>query len=301
MLLQKLEQQNLIQPPSWLAMNTMFLCQMGSVAYGVSGQSSDIDVYGFCVPPKDLVFPHLAGVIDGFGRQKQRFDVWTQHHIKTLDGHKEYDFSVYSIVRFFHLAMENNPNMVDSLFVPRRCVLHSTQMYERIRERRRIFLHRGAMHKLRGYAFSQFHKIVKGGRNRSNPKRATDIEAHGFDTKAGYHVVRLCLQAEQILVEHDLDLERNSEILKSIRRGEWSLEKLEDWFTEKEKSLEGVYASSKLRHSPDEDAIKALLLESLEQHYGSLQGAIQKDPSVDMLVRDLKEVLSRYETRSIGE
>lgn len=159
MLIQKLEQQNLIQPPSWLAMNTMFLAQMGSVAYGVSGQSSDIDVYGFCIPPKDMVFPHLAGAIEGFGRQKQRFDVWQQHHVKTLDGHKEYDFAVYSIVRFFMLAMENNPNMVDTLFVPRRCVLHSTALYERVREKRRMFLHKGSWFKFRGYAASQMSKI----------------------------------------------------------------------------------------------------------------------------------------------
>jgi hypothetical protein len=28
------------------------------------------------MPPKEMVFPHLAGQIEGFGRQQQRFEEW---------------------------------------------------------------------------------------------------------------------------------------------------------------------------------------------------------------------------------
>jgi hypothetical protein len=55
--------------------------------------------------------------------------------------------------------MENNPNMVDALFLPRRCVLHSTPIYEHVRENRTMFLHKGSWHKFRGYAYSQLSKI----------------------------------------------------------------------------------------------------------------------------------------------
>ena len=39
---------------------------------------------------------------------------------------------------------------------------------------------------------------------------------------------------------------------------------IENYFFEKEKTLEKVYAESKLQHSPDEAKIKKLLLDCLE-------------------------------------
>lgn len=99
-----------------------------------------------------------------------------------------------------------------------------------------------------------------------------------FDLKHAYHVVRLMEEVRQVLVEGDLDLERNSEQLKSIRRGEWSLQQLQDWFATQESSLEAVYNGSKLPWGPQdgvEDAVKTVLLQCLESHYGSLAGAVE--------------------------
>ena len=295
MLLQKLQEASVIHPPKFLIANTHYLTQMGSVACGTSGESSDVDVYGFCIPQKESVFPHLAGEILGFGRQIQRFEQWSEHHIVHPDKLGiTYDCTVFSIVKQFQLCMENNPNMIDSLFTPRRCVLHSTQVGELVRENRKLFLHKGCWHKFKGCAYSQMHKI-KGKVNASNPARADSIEKYGYDIKFAYHVVRLLGECEQILVERDLDLERNREQLKSIRRGEWTLEQVEKWFEEKERTLETIYATSTLPHSPDEEHIKTLLLNCLEIHYGSLEKAVVRVSSVDRLVRDMREVLDRYE------
>jgi hypothetical protein len=87
-LLQKLLDKGLIQPPKFIPTNTHYLTIMGSVAYGVSSDTSDMDIYGWCIPPKEEVFPHLAGHIEGFGRQKQRFNQWQQHHVIDPDGQK---------------------------------------------------------------------------------------------------------------------------------------------------------------------------------------------------------------------
>jgi len=81
MLLDDLAKKNLIHPPKWLPTNAVMVVVMGSQAYGVSNDASDLDVYGVCVPPKELVFPHLAGEILGFGRQIQRFEVWQEHKV----------------------------------------------------------------------------------------------------------------------------------------------------------------------------------------------------------------------------
>jgi len=128
-------------------------------------------------------------------------------------------------------------------------------------------------------------------------KREQETTINGMDTKFAYHVCRLALEAQQILVEHDLDLEANREILKSIRRGEWSEEKLRGWFDEKEKHLEELYTKSDLRHSPDEDAIKDLLMNCLEHHYGSLDNAVKREVPVDKFIAEMKAVIEKYEGR----
>lgn len=289
----KMTERGLLSPPKWLPESVQYETIMGSVAYGVSSDTSDMDVYGFCIPPKEDVFPHLRGEIMGFGRQKQRFEQYQEHHIMDADAQQEYDFSIYNIVKYFHLCMENNPNMIDSLFTPRRCVLHSTEIGEMVRDERRIFLHKGAWHKFKGYAYAQMKKIG-AGRNRSNEKRQADIDRVGYDTKFAYHLVRLMCEVEQIMIEGDLDLERNREQLKAIRRGEWSLEQVEEWFASKEKSLEEVYASSILRHSPDESAIYNLLYKCLEQHYGSMEGVVRALPPAEKLLAEMQAVIDRY-------
>jgi hypothetical protein len=96
------------------------------------------------------------------------------------------------------------------------------------------------------------------------------------------------------MVEHDLDLERNKEQLKSIRRGEWALAQLQDWFTMKERALEQAYSASTLQQRPDESAIKAVLLSCLEEHYGKLTDVLPSSIANSCLINDLQELIERY-------
>lgn len=293
---QLMKQKGLIAPPKWLPQNVHYEVIAGSVSYGISSDTSDMDVVGFCIPKKEDIFTHLAGEIPGFGRQIQRFDVWQQHHIMDKEARQEYDFSIYSIVKYVQLAMENNPNILDSLFTPHRCVLFCSSVAQIIRENRRTFLHKGSYQKFKGYMFSQLHKIEQKT-NSSNPKRADTIEKHGFDTKFASHAVRLGLEVEQILIEGDLDIERNREVLKSIRRGEWSIDRIKEFCSQKERHLDDLYQKSTLQHSPDEEAIKDLLMNCLEQHYGSLDNAVKREVPVERMIAELKSVLEKYEGR----
>jgi uncharacterized protein len=157
---QRLAKAGVYNPPPFMPENMHYETMMGSVAYGVSDDTSDMDIYGFCIPPKNYIFPHLAGHIQGFGKQPDSFNNSQQHHIKDPDGRNiEYDIDIYNIVRYFQLCMENNPNMIDSLFTPQFCVLHSTHVGNLVRENRRLFLHKGSWHKRKGYAYSQMHKM----------------------------------------------------------------------------------------------------------------------------------------------
>ena len=296
---QQMVDKKLIQPPKFLPGAVHYETIMGSVAYGVSADTSDMDIYGFCVPPKDMVFPHLRGEIPGFGRQIQRFEQWQQHGIDDKDAlggkGRVYDFSIYSIVKYFQLCMENNPNMIDSLFTTQSCVLHCTQVGNLVRENRKLFLHKGAWHKFKGYAYSQVSRM--NSKQPPEGKRRELVEEFGYDVKYAYHVVRLLDEVEQILTEGDIDLQRNREQLKSIRRGEWTQTEVVEYFGRREKELETLYTTSKLPHSPDEGKIRQLLIDCLEHHYGSLADAIVDVDAAAQALRDIQVILARAGAR----
>ena len=292
--LQKLTDRGLVRPPRWLPGNVQYETIMGSVAYGVSSETSDLDVYGWAIPPRDEIFPHLRGEIAGFGPSLPRFEQFEQHHVLDQDAlggrGRSYDVTIYGIVKFFNLAMENNPNIIDSLFTPVNCVLHATRVGNMVRENRRIFLHKGAWPKFKGYAYSLLHKIAI---KTSQGKRAELVQQHGYDVKFAYHVVRLLIEVEMILADHDIDLQRNNEQLKAIRRGEWSEERLRSWCAEKESHLEQAYSFSTLRQAPDEAAIRALLLNCLEEHYGSLANCVVNPDRAVQSLRNIQLELER--------
>jgi len=313
---------------------------MGSTAYGVSDDTSEMDIYGFTMPPKHILFPYSdGGHIFGFGKKPENFEQFQQHHIIDKGRGKEYDISIYNIVKFFNLCMENNPNMVDALFVPTRCVLHSTAIANHVRDNRKLFLSKRVWHKFKGYAFSQLHKMknkwvkdfvnlcdawnvpydmpLKETLDRMKEQDATDeertrmllvinkietggkrskriplIAKHGFDTKFAYHVVRLIDECQQILEEGDLDLTRSREHLKAIRRGEVPENDVIQYFDNKVLSLENSYNTSKLPYSPDEEAIRALLMECIESHYGNIENSgMEKD--VIMMLSIAQENIDR--------
>lgn len=332
----------------WMPDNMHYITMMGSVAYGVSSDTSDTDIYSFCIPPKEDLFPHLRGEIIGFGDAKHgndRFKNFQEHHIKDIGAEKEYDLNVYNIVDFFQLVMENNPNMIDSLFTPQFCVLHCTRVGQMVRENRKMFLHRGSWHTFKGYAYAQLKKCrptdeyycpecssigweavgdVVFGDDRPSPncsncmkedkvvplkkrkvnkktgKRKAAVDLYGFDPKFAYHIVRNLNEIEQILTEGDLDLQRSREQLKAIRRGEWTLEQIEEYFERKELELETLYNENKanLPWGPKEeglqDRVKNLLFQCLEEHYGSLDKCVVNPDAAVMALREVGDVLAKY-------
>lgn len=347
MLIKELIQKNLLkkQIPAFLRDNTHYLALMGSVAYGCSEDYSDMDIYGWAIPPKEYIFPHLAGYIRGFGKQQPpNFEVWQEHHIQDEQKKRNYDISIYGIIKYFQLVLENNPNMIDSLFVAQNCVLHCSEAANMLRENRHLFLHKGAWHKFKGYSYSQLNKCksretepvlveilafektwgiphtanleeglaVLGNspgaiieeykrlyaKLKEDKARAERTKIFGFDTKFAYHVVRLLSEAEEILTDHTLTLDKydRREMLKDIRKGNWTFQQIRDWFTSREQELDKLYPASTLRHSPDEAAVKQLLLNILEAHYGSLDKAIvvSDDVALKNALQDISRTVEKY-------
>lgn len=322
-----LSEKGVITPPPYVK-DTHYEVIMGSNAYGVSNDLSDMDIYGFCIPPKAIVFPHLAGYVEGFGSKPTGFEQFQKHHIADPNGiEREYDMVIYSIVKYFDLCMGCNPNMIDSMFVPDRCVLHATEVGRLLRSNRKLFLSRKAHHTFKGYAYNQLHKVdvktegakklfefeSKNGKDVSTMS-FTDIETYnqllskfeaiqshrkhgvretGYDAKFLYHVRRLLVESEQIMTVGDIDLEADREALKAIRRGEVKPQEVRDWFSAKEKHLDELYNSDKCHvpMRPDEEAIKTLLLNCLEIHFGSLSDIMVKsDSTYQNLVMQVKKL-----------
>ena len=296
MLLQDLEKKGLIHPPQWLSDNCHYITIMGSFAYGVSSDTSDMDLYGFCIPKKEIVFPHIAGKIIGFDKDLGTFDQWQEHHVNdpsAMGGEgRMYDLQIFNIVKYFSLLLDNNPNIVDSLFTPVNCVLHITRVGTMVRDNRKLFLHRGAWHRFKGYAYSQLHKMTSKD-PKMGSKRKDLREKFGFDVKFAYHIVRLLDEVEQILTTGDLDLQRSHEQLKAIRRGDWTEQQIRDYFTQKEKDLETVYAESTLPWGPDVNKIRELLMNCLEDHYGTLDKCVERPDQYVAVLRDIKALLEK--------
>lgn len=290
-LIKELQKENLINPPKWLPNNVLFGAITGSYAYGVTDNTSDVDIYGIVMPPLSDMFPHIDGEIVGFGNNQKRFQQYQQHHINHKN--KEYDITFFNIVKFFQLAIENNPNIVDLLFIPQHCVLHATQPSNKIINKKELFLHKGLYSKFVGYASSQNAKM-KSFSNKTNPKRKESIEKYGYDVKFAYHNIRLLTEAEQLLAENKIDFSKNSDMLKSIRRGEWSLHQIDTWTQSQLTHLQQLKVKSDLPDKPQYDTVKEILIEIIEDHYGKVSQKIGAHaPETETIINDLESIIQK--------
>ena len=136
----------------WLVPRTILYVVSGSRAYGTSRPDSDYDYKGVAVPPKSYR--------DGF---LQHFE---QAEFKIPpDG----EATIFGIQKFFALAADCNPNVLEALWTADEDVLLCTPAGEKLRSIRKAFLSRKAVHRFRGYAMSQLKRIETHRRWLLNP------------------------------------------------------------------------------------------------------------------------------------
>ena len=213
-----LEKKGLIKPPEWLSSNLVYISIVGSISYGASNTNriSDIDLFGICVPPKSIVFPHSIGKILGFD-EIEDFSIYEKHHIN--ENEKEYDVLVRSIISFFKLIKRSNPNIIDSLFCSQDEILYTTKVGDIIRNNRHMFLSKKCFSTFKEYAFSNLTKM-QSKKPDEKGKRYELVKKYGYDVKFAMHCVRLLLEVEQILSEGTINLKKNKDQLRSIKKGE---------------------------------------------------------------------------------
>lgn len=163
---QLVEKKLIISLPEWLLPNNMvYETIVGSVSFGISSDTSDFDMTGVAIPPKDYIFPHLKNRIFGFDEYEYSIDRLKPYQKQAEDRDalggkgRQYDLQIYHIVHYFNLLRTCNPNALDSIWTPQNCVVYCSRVGHMIRDNRTLFLYKGIWDKFRSYAFSQLKKI----------------------------------------------------------------------------------------------------------------------------------------------
>ncbi len=133
----------------WLWEKTLFLTRHGSQAYGTNVAGSDEDFKGFCVPPP-IYFT-------GFS---QRFEQAEFH---------DPDMVVYDIRKFFRLAADCNPSIIEVLFTDAADHRLTTKQGDLVLSKRDLFISRKAKYTFSGYATAQLKKIKSHYKWLKNP------------------------------------------------------------------------------------------------------------------------------------
>lgn len=139
---------------------------------------------------------------------------------------KDPDEIIYSLNKFVKLALNCNPNIIELLFIDNQdLILIEDINFKYFRKKyREAFLSKRIFTSYFGYASSQIHKIKTLGNCLPDPssRRGKDIMKNGYDTKAASHIIRLLVQAEQLILEKRISFPIKSDqltICKNIREG----------------------------------------------------------------------------------
>ena len=219
----------------------IYLVTCGSHAYGTATPESDRDIRGIFVPS----WSGLVGL----------------DPIKQID--LEPDICLKSLREYVKLAYEQNPNILDWLFVPNHCVHVATPEFRNFILTNKVdFLSRKIHARFKGYATSHFQKMERGTTRDLGEKRKKDIEKYGFSTKNAMHLVRLLRMGSEALKTGSYNVYReDAEELLDIRAGEWSIEDVKAEGAKLMGQLDANLESSPLPSKPPHGHINGLLIE----------------------------------------
>ncbi|MBP2705854.1 nucleotidyltransferase domain-containing protein [Microbispora sp. RL4-1S] len=214
---------------------TILSVVVGSRAYGLDTDDSDVDRRGVFVAPTEAFW---------------RLDKPPEH----VEGPMPEQFS-WEVERFCVLALAANPTVLECLWSP--IVERALPVGEELRGMRRAFLSRKAVDACAEYAGRQFRRL--GGSTRGDGGAPA-----GKDARAGkmaMHALRLLLCAVH-LARHGEPLVRvdgHRDRLLAVRRGETPWPDVTRWRDELLADLDGTRTGVALPERPDREAVEAFL------------------------------------------
>ena len=229
--------------------------EIGSYAHGLNTKDSDHDYIGVYVDPPQA----LMGLQAEQGAVRDRDK---PEGVKSEADDEETTF--YGLRKYVQLACQGNPTVMTLLFTPN---LKIPDMYG-LQAARRMFMSKRLVARHIGYADNMMARLTGEKAPRTN--RPELVEAHGYDTKAAFHALRLLMQGVEMLIAEDMRMpmwsgQRN--YLLDIRHGLVPQEKvLADIQTLKRTIGEAAYVTH-LPDQPDMKAINAWLVNTHAAHW----------------------------------
>jgi uncharacterized protein len=133
--------------------DSLFRAIVGSHAYNLNDEHSDFDYVGlFNVPAREYA------------------NIYPVPPEQTIFHSKEKDVTFYSLKRIMHLLSLCNPNMLEILWSPERCIEYKHPAIDFLFKNRDIFLSTRAKYTYTGYAHSQIIKATGNNKWISNQK-----------------------------------------------------------------------------------------------------------------------------------
>ena len=206
-------------PDSELYKFVAYRCVVGSRAYGLATETSDVDRRGFYLPPADIEWS-LAGVPE------------------QLENDNEEVY--WEVEKFLRLALKANPNALECLYSP--LVEFSSPIAKELQAIRDIFLSQHVHRTYNAYVLSQFKKLEQDLRNQRE-----------FRWKHVMHLIRLLLSGVTVLRDGfvPLQVDQYRDRLLAIRAGETSWEEVEKWRLALHRELDEALAATTLPEHPD--------------------------------------------------
>lgn len=209
----------------------VYRVMVGSRAFGLSTENSDEDRRGVYLPPADW---HWS--LSKPPEQVESF----------APGVEEVDWEIEKFVR---LALQANPNILETLWSP--AVLFSDETGDELRAMRACFLSRHLYRTYSGYVLSQFKLMQKG----------YDADGH-FKPKHAMHLIRLLHSGIHALTEGEIrvDVAEHRAELMSIRRGEVPFPDVRRRALDLDREFQEAFTRTALPEKPDTDRANAFLI-----------------------------------------
>jgi len=266
----------------WIRDNLLMEVVMGSQAYGTNTEDSDYDVVGLVMPKHEHLFPQAYGYVLGFDQLPsfKSKECKGEKLRLVLPNGKDVEGEWNALTNFFYLAgVKGSPSLVETLFVRRNLVTFATPVTWVLRDNRKLFLSMRTFHALKGYCYAQVNRS-KNAQKRweetgtcENNNRVELYEKYGMDVKMNYHPLRLLDLCEQLVKTGDLDLMKNKEECKAMRRGEWTKDfsEFENFVFNKLRGLEKWVLDNTVAvpNHPQTEQLHNLLFDCVEEWYGS--------------------------------
>lgn len=243
----------------------ILLTEIGSTMHGVSvtDTGDDVDEMGVCIEGPDDVI--------GLGTFEQ-YEYRTQP-VNHRSGVGDIDRVVYSLRKFVKLAAAGNPTVLMPLFVPmdsdlmRYCNAFGAQL----REHTGMLLSKNAGQKFLGYLDGQRKRYLDPARQDSkHASRPELVEKYGWDTKTGYHALRIAIQGTQLMTSHHIELpmlDEHRAFLLDVRHGKYSKAEVTSMLEEQESVLTEAITTSSLPDYPDYDEVNRWLTRWYREHW----------------------------------